>query len=350
MTFAASDAVRHFAYGIGFAVAFGCLTAPSLKAQTPENAANTKIVTAIVYTPAGSSYDLMARILARYMPKHLPVQPAMIVRNMPGAGGLVATRYLYFTAPKDGSTFGTIGRGIPFEPLLGGAGTVDFDPLKFTWLGSPSRETSLAISWHSAQVKTAQDLLGTELIIAGTGASADSEIIPRALNGLIGTKFKIISGYDGITKASLAMEGGEIEGLAYWSWSGLKAAKSDWLRDKKINLIFQTAPQPHPEIATVPSVMTLAKTLEQSQALELLFARDIIAFPFIAPPDLPPDRASQLTAAFAASLTDPSLIAEALQTGVTIDPVSGDEALRILRQAYATPPAVIAAIRMAMGR
>lgn len=350
MTFVDCDSPRRFAYGICLAVVLGGLAAQTVSAQTPESTANAKIVTAIVYTPAGSSYDLMARVLARYMPKHLPGQPTMIVRNMPGAGGLVATRHLYFTAPKDGSTFGTIGRGIPFEPLLGGAGTVDFDPLKFTWLGSPSRETSLAISWHSAQVKTAQDLLGKELIIAGTGASADSEIIPRALNGLIGTKFKIISGYDGITKASLAMEGGEIEGLAYWSWSGIKAAKSDWLRDKKINLIFQTAPKPHAEIATVPSVMTLAKTLEQSQALEVLFARDIIAFPFIAPPDLPSERASQLKAAFAISLAEPGLIAEAQQTGVTIDPVTGDEALQILHKAFATPPAVITAIRNAMGR
>ena len=331
-------------------VALAGLAIDGAKAQTPENAATGKLMTAIVYTPPASAYDLIARIIARHMPKHLPGQPTMIVKNMPGAGGLVATRYLYFTAPKDGTVFGTIGRGIPFEPLLGGAGTVDFDPLKFTWLGSPARETSLAISWHSAPVKTAEDLLTKELIIAGTGASADSEIIPRALNGLIGTKFKIISGYDGITKASLGMERGEIEGLAYWSWSGVKSAKMDWVRDHKINLIFQTAPIPHPEIPLVPSIMTLAKTGEQRQALELLFARDVIAFPFVAPPDLPVDRARILKAAFAASLGEPGLVAEAQQIAMTIDPVFSDEAEALIQKAFATPPDVVAAIRSAMGR
>lgn len=331
-------------------VALAGLAIDGARAQTPETAGAGKLMTAIVYTPPGSAYDLIARIIARHMPKHLPGQPTMIVKNMPGAGGLVATRYLYFTAPKDGTVFGTIGRGIPFEPLLGGAGTVDFEPLKFTWLGSPARETSLAISWHSAPVKTATDLLTKELIIAGTGASADSEIIPRALNGLLGTKFKIISGYDGITKASLAMERGEIEGLAYWSWSGVKSAKMDWVRDHKINLIFQTAPIPHPEIPLVPSIMTLAKTDDQRRALELLFARDVIAFPFVAPPDLPADRARTLKQAFAASLGEPGLVAEAQQIAMTIDTVFSDEAEALIQKAFTTPPAVIAAIRNAMGR
>ncbi len=326
-------------------------SAPQALAQEVDaGAAKGKMVTLVVYTPAGSAYDLVARIVARHMPKQMPGTPSMIVRNMPGAGGLTATRYLYFTAPKDGTVFGTVGRGIPFEPLLGGAGAVDFDPRKFTWLGSPSRESSLAIAWHTAEVKTAEDLLTKELIIAGTGASADSEIIPRALNGLIGTKFKIISGYDGITKASLAMEGGEIEGLAYWSWSGVKAAKMEWVQSKKINLLFQTAPVPHPEIPHVPSVMSLAKTDAQRQSLDLLFARDIIAFPFFAPPDLPADQAKLLKEAFAASLRDSALVGEAKQAGMVIDPVSGEEALMVLSRVYDMPESVIEATRKAMGR
>jgi tripartite-type tricarboxylate transporter receptor subunit TctC len=326
------------------------LSAVAFAASAQEAEPKGKLVTVIAYTPPGSVYDLVSRMIARHMPQYLPGAPSMIVRNMPGAGGLTATRYLYSTAPKDGSVFGTVGRGIPFEPLLGGAGTVDFDPRKFTWLGSPSRESSLAIAWHTAAVKTADDLLSKELIIAGTGASADSEIIPRALNGIVGTKFKIISGYDGITKASLAMETGEIEGVAYWSWSGLKAAKMDLIRDGKIRLLFQSAAVPHPEIPDVPSAMTLAKTEAQRQALELLFARDVIAFPFFAPPGLPPDAAKQLTDAFAATLRDPALLAEAKQASVTIDPVSGEEALTVLTRVYDTPADVVASVRTAMGR
>lgn len=309
-----------------------------------------KTVSIVVYTTTGSGYDLSARVLARHMPHHLPGGPTMIVRNMPGAGGLTATRYLYTTAPKDGTVFGTIGRGIPFEPLLGGATTFDFDPLKFIWLGSPSRESSLAIAWHTAQVRTAQDLFTKELLVAGTGASADSEIIPRALNGLLGTKFKIISGYEGLNRAVLAVERGEIEGLAYWSWGAIKTVKPDWLAENKVNLLFQTASPPHPEIPHVPSIATLAKTDEQCQAIELLFARDIAARPFVAPPDLPADRAQALMAAFAKSHQDPNFIADAEKSKLEIDFVSGAEVEDVIRKAYAAPAAVVDLVKRAMGR
>jgi tripartite-type tricarboxylate transporter receptor subunit TctC len=309
-----------------------------------------KVVTVTVYTPPGSAYDLAGRLLGRHLAKHLPSEPTVIVKNMPGAGGLTATRYLYYTAPKDGTVLGTIGRGIPFEPLLGGAGTVDFDPLKFTWLGSPARESSLALSWHTAKVKTAQDLLKEELIIAGTGSSADSEVVPRTLNGIIGTKFKIISGYDGLTKAALSMETGEIEGIGYWSWGALKSGHMDWIKEKKINLLFQTASKPFPEIADVPPVISLAKTDAQRQALELLFARDAIAFPFLAPPHLPPDRAKLLKQAFADSFRDPELIADAKKASFDITLVTGDQVEAIIKKAFATPSAVVEMTRKAMGR
>jgi tripartite-type tricarboxylate transporter receptor subunit TctC len=289
-------------------------------------------------------------LLARYLPKHLPGDPTVIVKNMPGAGGLTATRYLYYTAPKDGTVLGTVGRGIPFEPLLGGAGTVDFDPLKFTWLGSPASESSLALSWYTAKVKTAQDLFHKELIVAGTGASADSEIVPRALNGIIGTRFKIISGYNGLTKAALAMETGEIEGIAYWSWGAIKSGHLDWVKDKKINLLFQTASTPNPEIPRIPPVITLAKTDRQRQALELLFARDYGAFPFLAPPGLAADRAQALRKAFVDSFRDPGLIADAEKAKFDLSLVTGEQLEARIRKAYAASPDVVALTRKAMGR
>jgi tripartite-type tricarboxylate transporter receptor subunit TctC len=324
-----------------------CCVAPAL---AQENFYKGKVVTVTIYTPPGSAYDLAGRLLTRHLPKHLPDTPTAIAKNMPGAGGLTATRYLYYTAPKDGTVLGTIGRGIPFEPLLGGAETVDFDPLKFTWLGSPARESSLALSWYTAKVKTAQDLLTTELIIAGTGASADSEVVPRTVNGIIGTKFKIISGYDGLTKAALSMETGEIEGIGYWSWGAIKSGKMDWVRDKKINLLYQTASTPHPDIPDVPPVVTLAKTEAQRQALELLFARDAIAFPFLAPPDLPPVRAKLLRQAFVDSFNDPELIADAQKASFDLSLVNGEQVEAIIKKAFATPPDVVAMTRKAMGR
>jgi tripartite-type tricarboxylate transporter receptor subunit TctC len=326
------------------------LAAASASAQGVEEFYKGKTVSIVVYTTSGSGYDLAARLLTRHMPHQLPGAPTMIVRNMPGAGGLTATRYLYVTAPKDGTVFGTIGRGIPFEPLLGGASTVDFDPLKFIWMGSPSRESSLAISWHTSQVKTAQDLLTKELIVAGTGASADSEIVPKTLNGLLGTKFKIISGYEGINRAVLSVERGEIEGLAYWSWGAVKTVKPDWVKDKKINILFQTAFVPHPEIPDVPSVLTLAKTEQQTQALKLLFARDIAARPFLMPPDVPKDRADALKRAFEATHKDKEFLAEAEKAQLEIEFVPASEVEEIIHRAYDTPTAVVEMVKKAMGR
>jgi tripartite-type tricarboxylate transporter receptor subunit TctC len=311
-----------------------------------------KTMTLICYSTAGSTYDLYSRMLAKHMPNHIPGKPpTMIVKNMTGAGGLTATRYLYSSAPKDGTTIGNISRGIPFEPLLGGSQGVDFDPLKFFWLGSMARESALAVSWHTAQVKTAKDLFSKELMVAGSGAGADSEIIPKALNGLVGTKFKVISGYPGLTPAALAMERGEVEGIAYWSWGAIKTGHPDWVRDKKINLLFQTAEKPHPDIPNVPTaVQVLAKSDEERQGLELLFARDIIARPFLAPPDVPADRAKALKAAFEASLKDKALLAEADKARAEIELVSGEEVVALLKKSMATPPAVVERLRAAMNR
>lgn len=334
------------------AAMLGTGASTGVSAETVEEFYRGKSMTLICYSTAGSTYDLYSRMLARHMPNHVPGKPpSMIVKNMVGAGGLLATRYLYSTAPKDGTHIGNISRGIPFEPLLGGSQAVDFDPLKFIWLGSMARESALAVSWHTAEVKTAQDLFNKELLVAGSGAGADSEIIPKALNGLVGTKFKIIAGYAGLTPAALAMERGEVEGIAYWSWGAIVTGKPDWIRDKKLNLLFQTSETPHPDIPDVPTAQkVLAKTEEERQGLELLFARDIIARPFLAPPDVPADRAKALISAFEASLKDPALLAEAEKTRAEIELVSGEEIQKLLRKSLATPPAVVERLRTAMNR
>ena len=307
-----------------------------------------KKIEMIVYSTAGSTYDLYARLLARHMPHFLPGEPTMIVKNMVGAGGLTATRYLYSQAPRDGTTIGTISRGIPFEPLLGGSATVEFDPLKFLWLGSMSRESSLAISWHTSDVKTAQDLLTKELLVAGTGAGADSQIVPNALNGLISTKFKIIPGYASLTTATLAMERGEVAGFAYWSWGAIKSSKPRWVPEKQINLLFQTGN--HPDISNVPNVKVLAKTENDRQALDLLFARDVMARPFLGPPEVPADRAQALRAAFTGAMKDAQLLKEAQQAQMEIELVDGQELESLLKTSFAAPKEVIERVREAMNR
>jgi tripartite-type tricarboxylate transporter receptor subunit TctC len=318
--------------------------------QSVEEYFRGKQASMIIYTPAGGTYDIYARLLIRYLPDHLPGNPRFIPKNVTGAGGLTAARFLYVSAPKDGLTIGTIGRGLPFEPLLGGVQAFDFDPLKFEWLGSMNRESSLAVSWHTAAVKTAKDLLSKELLIAATSADSDSKIIPNAMNGLVGTKFKIVTGYSGMTNAALAVERGEAEGLGYWGWVAVKSEKPNWLAEKKINLLFQTALTPHPEIPNVPLAMSLAHNEDERECLELLLARDVLGRPFVAPPGTPADRVAALRAGFFETLADPALLAEADKIHIEVNPVTGTEITDLLRRVLTYPNSVVERTKVAMGR
>ena len=318
-------------------------------AQTSEQFYRGRQLTMLVFTGAGSTYDIYARVLARHFGDHVPGKPVVIVQNMIGAGGLKVEQYIYRIAPKDGTVIGTIGRGLPFEPMLG-ENEVNVDPLKFTWLGSMNRDVSLAMSWHTSKVKTFADLQQHQLLVPGTGAGADSEIMPLAFNRLAGTKFKIIEGYRDTSIAALAMERGELDGLAYWSWSAIMAAHPDWVRDNKVNLLFHTGLNPIAEAPAVPSIRNLVTHPTDKAALAFLLAREIIGRPFLAPPDLPPDRAAALRSAFADTLRDPAFLADAKRTRLDVSLVTGAETDALLKDSAGAPKDVIARVKEALGR
>jgi len=318
-------------------------------AQTPEQFYKGRQLTMIVYSGTGSAYDFYARLLVRHMVNHIPGKPTFIVQNMQGAGGLKAIEYLYRIAPKDGSVMGTIGRGLAFEPVLG-KNEIRYDPLQFTWLGSMNREATLAMSWHTSKVKTYEDLKKTELLVPGTGAGADSEIIPLAFNSLAGTKFKIIAGYKDTTDGALAMERGELDGLAYWSWSAVVAAHPDWVPEKKINVLFHTGTEVIPEIRDVPLIRNLVTNPTDKKALEFMLAREILGRPFLAPPALPADRAAALRAAFVATLRDPEFIKDAKRSNLETNLVPGEEVDAVLKEATNAPPEVIKRVKESLER
>src|SRR5262249_44575045 len=319
------------------------------RAQTAEQFYKGRQVSMIVFSVAGSTYDLYARLLARHIGNHLPGKPTFIVQNMQGAGGLKAIDYLYKIAPKDGGVIGTIGRGLAFEPMLG-KNEVRFDPLQFTWLGSMNREATLAMAWHTSKIKTFADLKTTELLVPGTGAGADSEIIPHAFNNLAGTKFKIVAGYRDTSEGALAMERGELDGLAYWSWSAIMAAHPDWVWDKKVNLLFHTGVDPIPAVPDLPRIRTLVENPIDKKAIELLLAREILGRPFLAPPGVPPDRAATLRSAFAATLRDPAFRKEAERAKLDTDLVTGEEVETLLKEAAAAPTQVVDRLKQALDR
>jgi tripartite-type tricarboxylate transporter receptor subunit TctC len=319
-------------------------------AQTPEQFYKGRQLTMIVYSPAGSAYDIYARVLIRHMGKHIPGNPNFIVQYVVGAGGLKAIETLYRIAPKDGSVMGTVGRGLPFEPFLG-RNELKYDPLRLTWIGSMNREATLAMSWHTVtKVRTFEDLQKNELLVPGTGAGADSEIIPLAFNSLAGTKFKIISGYRNTTEAALAMERGELEGLAYWSWSAVKSIHPNWVPEKKVNLLFHTGTKPVAEIPDVRLIRNLVTNPTEKQALEFILAREILGRPFLAPPDLPADRAEVLRNAFAATLRDPDFLKEAAKAKLDVDLVTGQEVDQVLKDASTAPSSVIERVKQSLAR
>lgn len=307
-------------------------------------------MTMVVFTGAGSAYDVYARALARHMGNNIPGRPTFVVQNMIGAGGLKAVDYIWRIAPKDGTVVATIGRGLPFEPMLGKANEVTFDPFKLTWLGSMNREVSLAMAWHTAKVKSFTDLRQHDLLVPGTGAGADSEIIPLAINSLAGTRFKIVNGYRNTSEAALALERGELDGLAYWSWSSIMGGQPHWVTERKVNLLFHTGVKPIAATPLTPAIRDLVGDAGDRKALEFILAREIIGRPFIAPPGLPPERAKALRDAFIATLKDPAFLREAERTKLDTDLVTGEEVDRLLADIAASPKAVVDRVKAALER
>lgn len=326
-----------------------CLAAGPAPAQAPEPFYKGRQITLLVFSGAGSTYDTYARLLARHMGNHIPGKPSFVIQYIVGAGGLKTVDYLNRIAPRDGTVFGTIGRGLAFEPMLG-KNEVNFDPLKFTWIGSMNREASLALSWGSSPVKTLEDLRAMELLVPGTGAGADSEILPRAFNNLAGTRFRVISGYRDTSEASLQLETGELQGIAYWSWSAIMTARPDWVRDRKVNLLFHTGVG---DIAAAPGVPRIRDRVADPidrKALEFLLAREILGRPFLAPPGLPAERAETLRAAFNAALRDPAFLLDAERGNIETDVVTAGEVEAVLRDAANAPPAVLSRVKKILDR
>jgi tripartite-type tricarboxylate transporter receptor subunit TctC len=314
------------------------LACPSATAQT---------VTMVVGYSPGASYDIYMRTFARHLGKHLPGNPNVIAQNMAGAGSLRAANFIFNTAPKDGNTLGVFARGLAMQPLLDNTG-VQYDPLKFNWIGSLSADVSLVLSWHTKPFKTIDDLRTREMVVAGTGSGADSVIFPYILNGVLGTKMKIVTGYPGAADFLLAVERQEADGTAGVSWSGLNASKPEWIAKKQINVIMQLGLKKHPGMNPAPLVMEFAKNDSDRGVLELIFSRQDMGYPVVAPPGTPPERVAVLRKAFEAVLRDPEYIADAKKQHLETEFMRGVEVEALIKRVMASPPDVFERARKAI--
>jgi tripartite-type tricarboxylate transporter receptor subunit TctC len=322
---------------IGFSAGMLLLASTCAWAQADVFAGKT--VQMIIGFGAGGGYDLWGRTVARHIGKHLPGKPNVVPQNMPGAGSFVAASHMYHAAPKDGSVLGIIARDAPLGPLSGATGA-RFDATKLSWIGTPTKETNVCIAFHTAKVKTVQDLFARELIVGDTGPGTGTRAYPKALNELIGTKFKVVGGFPSAADVFLAMERGEVDGICE-SLDSVKNRRPDWIPKKTIAVLFQGGAAPDPELKDVPFVLDLARTEEQRQAIAFLYAGQGIGRPFVAPPGLPPERLKMLRDAFGATMKDPEFLADAQRSKLELDPEDGEHLQALVEKIYATPKPIV---------
>jgi tripartite-type tricarboxylate transporter receptor subunit TctC len=336
----------------GLLASFIILTAATDSAAAQENVASFysgKTVRIVVGVAVGSGYDINARVFARYFAARIPGNPTVIVQNQPGAGSLTMTNALYNTGPFDGTLIGSSFSGMPTTPLLEPS-SARFDPVKLNWLGSTNRETNITYLWHTASVQRLEDLFTTGVVVGAQFPGSGQYDFPILLNRLVGTKFKVITGYESTAKIHLAMERGEVLGLGASTWSSLKALNSDWLQEKKVRIIAQWGLKRHSDFADLPMVLDLAKTQADRQALQLVLARQEFGRPFFLPPNVPPDRTDALRRAFDATMKDHAYITEAEKLKLDVDPLSGEQVATLVEQVSKTPPEVVERVRAALER
>jgi tripartite-type tricarboxylate transporter receptor subunit TctC len=321
----------------GFVVATG----PAF-AQTPAEFYKGKVVSVYVGLSPGGGYDLNARLVAKHLGKYIPGNPTVIVKNMPGAGGLVMTNFVANVPPKDGLHIGAPQRGVPFEPLLGDASNAKFDPLKLEWIGSANSDTSVAIATRASGVKKWQDLKTRELVVAGSGIGTESVVVPYVLRNILGLKFKVIAGYPGGSEMNLAMQRDEVGGRGTFSWTSLKPYLKEWVESGDMNILFQMGLRKHPDIPNVPLVTDLAETADQKKILELQFTAFELGRPYFVAQGVPADRVNALRRAFDEAMKDKELIADAERQQLEVNSITGEEMHKIFERVFSTPKELVA--------
>jgi tripartite-type tricarboxylate transporter receptor subunit TctC len=325
-------------------LAVAALAAPQARAEDVAEFYKGKRVNLVVSCGPGGGYDVYARVLARHMSKYIPGNPTIVVQNMPGAGSLRGANFLYNVAPKDGTTFGTFARNMALLGLIKSNQNVQFDPAKFTWLGSSSSfadDAYLLLIRKDAKVKSVADALrpgGPPIVLGSTAEGASSDAIGILLREWLGFNIKLIPGYTDSGVLFLAIERGEIDGRNV-GLSAVRSNRPDWLKPNglaRVLVVFGRARR-HPDFPDAPTARELARSAEDRNLIEIIEVPYALSRPYAAPPDVPPDRAKALQEAFLATHKDPAYLAEAEKLGIEVSPIAGEEVLRLIDRIAKTP-------------
>jgi len=304
-----------------------------------------KTVTLLVGGSVGGGYDTLGRAIGRYIGRHIPGGPTIVVQNMPGAGGLVAMDYLVHTAEHDGSVIALVENGPPLAPLFG-VKQARFDATKFNWLGTPSVETAVVLLWHTVPVNTVADLKTHPTTMGASGTNSTQAFYTRLVDAVLGAKMKAVNGYKGLNDTFLAMERGEIDGSPSVFYSAITSTRPHWLPDHLAKAILQYGPKPVKDLAGVPFLSDLITAPDDKLLLQAAFAPLALGRPLVMPPGVPADRVAAMRQALADTFADPDFMADAKKIKLVVNaPQTGEQLQGVIDQAYATPSRVIDRLR-----
>jgi tripartite-type tricarboxylate transporter receptor subunit TctC len=322
-------------------------TCPIASAQPADNFFHDKTISMVISTGVGGGYDLMGRIIARHLAKHIQGAPTIVPRNMGGAGHVRAANYMFRNAPKDGTTLATIGNTIALHQVIDGKG-VQYDAGRFNWIGTVQSANINLYVWTKEGVRTLDDAKKREVLLGATGAGGGNEIYPALLNNILGTRFRVIAGYGTGSDIHIAMERGEVDGLAGNNFASLKASNADWLRERKITLLVQFGLTPEKGFESVPNLIDLARNDTERAIFKLFSSPSALGWPVTTTPQVPSQRVKILRQAFAAMAKDPTFVADAERLRIAVAPVTGEALQAIVRDTVKTPPDIVAAAKQAI--
>ncbi len=309
-----------------------------------------KTITIIIGSSPGGGYDAYARLIGRHIGKYIPGKPTVIPSNMNGAGGNAASNYIYSVAPRDGTVIGASSPGSLLDPLLAvEKSSLKHEPLKFNYLGSANGEFFTCIVRNDAGLKSFADVFEKEVIIGVSGGTTHD--MPRALVNVLGAKMKLVAGYPGTREVMLAMDKNEVQGICGQGIANISWQRPDWFSDgSPVRVIVQESINGDPELNKkgVPLAINFAKTSEQKQILEIVYAQGLFTRPYFVAPDVPQDRVEALRKAFAQVLADPDLLAEADKQKLMISTMSGPDLAAMIAKIYAAPTDVVEKVRKAI--
>ncbi len=326
------------------AVAMIAGAAPPAAADAVSDFYQDKTVTVVVPAGMGGSIGLYALLFSHHFGKHIPGNPTVVTQSHPGSSGVKAASYVYNAAPRNGTVIAQLLSNSLLAPVLRRA---KFDPLDFYWLGTISPRASVIGVWHTAPAQTLAQIKQTEIILASGGKSASTTIVPLMMTKMLGTRFKIVTGYRGGGNLNKAVEQGEVHGR-YIFWTGWVTRKPHWIKNGLIKVLVQVGPR-IPELPDIPSLRSLVKNAEHRQMLDFMGISERVGLAFWVARQVPKARASALRAAFAATMKDPAFIAEAKQRNAPIDPRTGAQVAKIVKAGYNIPPAVVARMKAMVG-